>query len=57
MADVSNETGLQAMFAQAVTEFGTLEILVSNAGLQRDAFLHETTMAQINADDPSDNVP
>ena len=45
-ADVSNEAEVQAMFARAVAEFGTLDILVSNAGLQRDAPFHEMTTAQ-----------
>ena len=45
-ADVSNEAEVQAMFAQVVSEFGTLDILVSNAGLQRDAPFHEMTLAQ-----------
>jgi glucose 1-dehydrogenase len=45
-ADVSDEPQVQAMFAQAVRELGTIDILVSNAGLQRDAPFHEMTVAQ-----------
>jgi glucose 1-dehydrogenase len=45
-ADVSNETEVRAMFATAVRELGTVDILVSNAGLQRDAPFHEMTVAQ-----------
>jgi glucose 1-dehydrogenase len=45
-ADVANETEVQAMFATAVRELGTVDILVSNAGLQRDAPFHEMTLAQ-----------
>lgn len=45
-ADVSNEAEVQTMFAQAVREFGTVDILVSNAGLQKDAPFHEMTVAQ-----------
>src|SRR6202451_186481 len=35
-ADVSSEDQVVAMFARMVKEFGTIDILVSNAGLQRD---------------------
>ena len=45
-ADVSNEAEVQAMFAGAIRELGTVDILVSNAGLQRDAPFHEMTVAQ-----------
>ena len=45
-ADVSNEAEVQAMFAQAVRELGTVDILVSNAGLQKDAPFHEMTVEQ-----------
>jgi glucose 1-dehydrogenase len=45
-ADVSNEEDVDAMFAQAVAAFGTLHIVVCNAGLQRDAPLTEMTLAQ-----------
>ena len=45
-ADVSDESQVQAMFARAVKELGTVDILVSNAGLQRDAPFHELTVAQ-----------
>src|SRR3954451_12976880 len=36
-ADVSREDEVQAMFARTIQEFGTIDILVANAGLQRDA--------------------
>lgn len=45
-ADVSKEDQVQAMFAQTVDHFGTLDILVSNAGLERNAPFHEMTLAQ-----------
>ncbi len=48
-ADVSNEAEVEAMFARAVAEFGTLDILVSNSGMQNDAAFHEMTLAQWNA--------
>lgn len=47
-ADVSQEAEVQAMFAQALAAFGTIDILVPNAGLQRDSSLVEMTLAQWN---------
>jgi len=40
-ADVSDEAQVQAMFAAAVREFGTIDILASNAGMERNAPFHE----------------
>ena len=48
-ADVSSEDEVQAMFAQAISHFGTLHISVSNAGLQRDAPFTDMTLEQWNA--------
>jgi glucose 1-dehydrogenase len=48
-ADVSDETQVQAMFAAAVREFGTIDILVSNAGMERNSPFHEMTVAQWDA--------
>jgi len=45
-ADVSNETEVESMFAQAIQHFGTLHIVVNNAGLQRDSAFDEMTLAQ-----------
>ncbi|MEU1346894.1 SDR family oxidoreductase [Streptomyces sp. NPDC005795] len=45
-ADVSQETQVAAMVDRAVQEFGTLDILVANAGMQRDAPFTEMTLAQ-----------
>ena len=45
-ADVSDEAQVQAMFAQVVADFGTVDILVANAGLQRDAAFATMTLAQ-----------
>ncbi|MBY5438171.1 SDR family oxidoreductase [Rhizobium leguminosarum] len=45
-ADVSNETQVEVMFATAIEEFGTVDVFVNNAGLQRDAPFHEMTSAQ-----------
>ncbi|HEY5048057.1 MAG TPA: SDR family oxidoreductase [Rhizomicrobium sp.] len=47
-ADVSNEGEVAAMFAQTVRQFGTIDILVANAGLQRDSAFHEMTLDQWN---------
>jgi len=47
-ADVSRESEVQSMFAEMLKEFGTIDILVSNAGLQKDAPLEEMTLAQWN---------
>ncbi|MEV0909143.1 SDR family oxidoreductase [Streptomyces hokutonensis] len=45
-ADVSDEDQVNAMVARMVEEFGTIDIMVANAGLQRDAALTEMTLAQ-----------
>ncbi|HEU5079549.1 MAG TPA: SDR family oxidoreductase [Opitutaceae bacterium] len=45
-ADVSKEAAVQAMFRHAIEEFGGLDILVANAGVQRDAPLDEMTVDQ-----------
>ena len=47
-ADVSREEQVQAMFGRMMEEFGTIDILVSNAGLQQDAPIEEMTLAQWN---------
>src|SRR6516165_10352494 len=47
-ADVSKEAEVQAMFRQIIERFGTLHILVNNAGLQRDATFAEMTLEQWN---------
>ncbi|RYI34734.1 MAG: glucose 1-dehydrogenase [Acetobacteraceae bacterium] len=47
-ADVSQEADVERMFAAAIAEFGTLHILVSNAGLQRDAPYDTMTLEQWN---------
>ncbi|MET8131600.1 MULTISPECIES: SDR family oxidoreductase [unclassified Streptomyces] len=45
-ADVSDEGQVVGMFARMLEEFGTIDILVANAGLQRDATVTEMTLAQ-----------
>ena len=43
-ADVSREDEVTAMFRQAIDLYGTVHILVNNAGLQRDAPFHEMSL-------------
>lgn len=45
-ADVSKEEEVAGMFARAIREFGTLDIVVNNAGLQQDARLEDMSLAQ-----------
>lgn len=47
-ADVSREDQVQAMFSKMLKEFGTLDLLVNNAGLQKDAPIEQMTLAQWN---------
>lgn len=48
-ADVGDEGQVLALFDRIRTHFGTLDILVANAGLQRDAPLESMTVAQWDA--------
>ncbi|MFE7401407.1 SDR family oxidoreductase [Streptomyces sp. NPDC057557] len=45
-ADVSDEAQVVAMVARMIEVFGTIDIMVANAGLQRDAAATEMTLAQ-----------
>ncbi len=45
-ADVSKEDQVQAMFAETIRQFGTLHILVANAGIQQDSPFTDMTLAQ-----------
>lgn len=47
-ADVSCEDQVAAMFQHAISEFGTVDILINNAGLQRDAPIDEMTLEEWN---------
>ena len=47
-ADVSKEEQVQAMFQRMCNKFGTIDILINNAGLQRDAALDQMTLEQWN---------
>ena len=46
--DVSSESDVKAMFSAFVADFGALDILVANAGLQRDASIATMTLEQWN---------
>ena len=47
-ADVSKEDEVKQMFADTITQFGTVDILINNAGLQKDAPFTEMTLDQWN---------
>jgi len=47
-ADVSKEDQVQAMFQRMFDAFGTIDILINNAGLQRDAAFDQMTIEQWN---------
>ena len=44
-ADVSQESEVEHMFERAIDELGTIDILINNAGLQRDAPIDRMTLA------------
>ncbi len=44
--DISKEEDVQKMFSQLCEHFGTIDILINNAGLQQDANLVDMTLAQ-----------
>lgn len=45
-ADVSNEDQVQEMFKKMIEEFGTIDILINNAGIQQDAPFDKMTLEQ-----------
>ncbi|MFO1503476.1 MAG: SDR family oxidoreductase [Steroidobacteraceae bacterium] len=47
-ADVSDEAQVTAMFARTLELFGTVDVLVNNAGLQKDAAFEDLTLEQWN---------
>jgi len=47
-ADVSNEDDVIKMFTKMIKEFSTIDILINNAGLQKDAPFDEMTLDQWN---------
>jgi len=46
--DVSKEDQVKQMFVDVVAQFGTVDILINNAGLQKDAPFTEMTLEQWN---------
>jgi glucose 1-dehydrogenase len=46
--DVSKEDEVIKMFADIITQFGTVDILINNAGLQRDSPFDKMTLEQWN---------
>ncbi|GAB2568715.1 glucose 1-dehydrogenase [Spirosoma areae] len=47
--DVSKEDQVSKLFAEVVAQYGTVDILINNAGLQRDAKFDEMTLEQWNS--------
>ena len=47
-ADVSDEDGVKALFAETVDPYATVDILVANAGLQKDARFTDLTLKDWN---------
>src|SRR5437868_6718586 len=45
-ANAADEAEVQQLFAQCVTSFGRLDIVVANAGIQRDAAIADMTLDQ-----------
>ena len=48
-ADTSKEEDVERLFAKTVDAFGTVDIAVANAGIQKDAATHEMTLDQWRA--------
>ncbi|MEN0055464.1 MAG: glucose 1-dehydrogenase [Mucilaginibacter sp.] len=47
-ADVSQESEVKAMFAQMYAKYGTIDILINNAGLQKDSKFIDMTLEDWN---------
>src|SRR5687767_11492708 len=45
-ADVSHEEEVKALFNETISKYGRLDIVVSNAGLQKDSSFLEMTLQQ-----------
>lgn len=45
-ADVGKEDEVEALFKKAISEFGSLDVLINNAGIQRDSAFSEMTLEQ-----------
>jgi glucose 1-dehydrogenase len=48
VCDVSKEDEVQKMFADTIQQYGTVDILINNAGLQRDSPFEKMTLEQWN---------
>jgi glucose 1-dehydrogenase len=48
MCDVSKEDEVQKMFADTIKEYGTVDILINNAGLQKDSPFEKMSLEQWN---------
>ncbi|MDT8835839.1 glucose 1-dehydrogenase [Paraburkholderia fungorum] len=48
-ADTSDESAVERLFAECVARFGRVDIVVANAGIQRDAALEQMTLEQWRA--------
>jgi glucose 1-dehydrogenase len=48
VCDVSKEDEVQKMFADTIRQYGTVDILINNAGLQRDAAFEEMSLEKWN---------
>src|SRR5262245_8802060 len=47
-ADVAQEAQVKEMFAKVVEEFGSVDVLINNAGIQKPAASHETDIADFD---------
>jgi glucose 1-dehydrogenase len=47
-ADISREDDVRRLFGETIDGWGSVEILVANAGIQRDAAFHDMTLDQWN---------
>ena len=47
-ADISKEDEVKAMFAETYKQYGTIDILINNAGLQKDSKFVDMTLEQWN---------
>src|SRR5215471_11274385 len=47
-ADVSNEEQVKEMFEQTIREFGSLDVLINNAGIQKESPSHELAAADFD---------
>ena len=48
MCDVSKEDQVQKMFADTIKQYGTVDILINNAGLQKDSPFESMSLDQWN---------